>query len=131
MNAKCYYLILVMVSFLAPNAFAQKLDTLKRKDGDGRYFIQIRSYGLVTEEGYLQNDIREGIWTRYWHTNFPKELITYRQGKKDGTYIGLTPAGNIELIEHYKSDKLEGPRRQYNGEGLLVEEALYSEGKKH
>jgi antitoxin component YwqK of YwqJK toxin-antitoxin module len=128
-----YYRCLIFLFCILPatEAFAQTTDTLKRRDGEGRYFIQVRSYGLVTDEGYLLNNLPEGVWITYWHTNLPREIITCKQGKKNGTKISMTPTGNIELLENYKNDKLDGPHRVYNGEGRIVEEALYSEGKKH
>ncbi len=125
------YLISLSLLMAASDSFAQQNDTLRRRDGDGRYFIQVRSYNIVTDEGYLQNNQPDGIWTTYWHTQLPKQLTSYRLGKKHGSVITMTPLGKIEKIENYKNDKLEGTSRLYNEEGMLVEEALFSEGKKH
>lgn len=127
----CCFFVLLSLCLFANEAFAQKLDTLRRKDGDGKYFIQVRNRGLLIEEGYLVNNIQDGIWTTFWHTSFPRELTTYDHGTKNGAHIGITPTGSIELIEHYKNNKLDGPKRSYNGEGQIIEDALYSEGQKH
>ena len=125
------YCLILLAFSLSLSATAQQNDTLRRKDGDGRYFVQIRSFGLVTDEGYLQNNIPDGIWTKYWHTYFPREITTYKMGKKNGSRILVAVTGDIEAVENYKNDALDGPMRVYNGEGKILEEALYSGGKKH
>lgn len=111
---------------------AQQNDTLRRKDPNGWDFIQVRSYNVVIAEGYLNKGVREGVWNEYYPTVVPSSVTTYLHGKKDGLAMKITAAGMVEVVEHYKNDKLEGPYRMYNSEGMgLLEESFYSEGKKH
>lgn len=107
-------------------------DTLRRKDANGWDFIQIRSYNLLMAEGYSFNGMKEGVWTEYHTTSYPASTTTYLHGKKDGLAMKISGSGNVQSIENYKDDKLEGPYRAYNNEGVgILEESYYSEGKKH
>ena len=113
-------------------ANAQSLDTLRRKDANGWEFFQVKRGNNVLSEGYKHNDIAEGTWTSYWDNGYPQHIYNYKSGKKDGAHIQLNQQGYTEIVEHFKNDMLEGPRRVYQpGSSFLTEEAFYSEGKKH
>ncbi len=127
-----FSLLLIMV-LVSNTLFAQRNDTLRRKDANGWEFIQVRDYNVVTTEGHLHNGIAEGVWNEYFPTTVPSKLTTYLHGIKDGEEITVNGAGMIVSVAHYKDGKLEGPKRVYNTEnGMgLLEETYYSEGKKH
>ncbi len=125
-------LLTLFTTGLTITTFAQQNDTLRRKDANGWDFIQVRSYNVVRAEGYVHNGIREGVWNEYHPNSIPSNVTAYLHGKKDGMAMTITGGGMVETVEHYKNDNLEGPRRVYNSESLgLLEEAYYSEGKKH
>ena len=116
----------------ATTGFAQQNDTLRRKDPNGWEFIQVRAYNVVRLEGYLHNGIKEGVWSDFHPMGFPSGTTSYLHGKKNGMAMKITGAGMVEALENYKDDKLEGPVRVYNPEGMgLLEESYYSDGKKH
>ena len=113
------------------NAFAQKVDTLRRKDAADWEFIQVRNNNAVTMEGNRHKGIMEGVWTDYWDNGYPHYVTTYIAGTRDGLHLEMTRNGIIELLENYKNGLLEGPRRTYSNGYAVSEEVYYSEGKKN
>src|SRR4051812_34695422 len=73
---KTTLLALFIIVVTVPRLFAQ-MDTLKRKDPNGWEFIQIRKGGVTTLEGHLNKGIQQGVWTSYWASNYPQQIITY------------------------------------------------------
>jgi len=123
-------LLLVLLSLGFTTLHAQHLDTLRRKDANGWTFIQVRNNGIVLTEGREHDHIPEGVWTTFWDNGFPHNMVTYRNGKRDGVSLKITRDGYTELVENYVNDLLEGPRRTYNRSAAASEEAYFSEGKK-
>ena len=111
----------------------RNLDTIRRKDAGGWEFMQVRlpDHKTVYSEGSLHNGIKEGAWTTYWETGFPKTITCYTEGKKNGSYIETDPGGAIVKLINYKNDKLEGPSRTYMSRGSMTEESYYSNGEKN
>jgi len=133
MHMKKHHLLAatLLLTLLADKAEAQYMDTLKRKDPDGWEFVQMRAGGVVNEEGYLHNGIKENVWSSYWPSGYPKTVQGYLHGKRDGVYMRVTEEGGVDVVEQYKDDKLEGPRRVYYIRGPRMEETYYSDGKKN
>lgn len=123
--------LLLPLCFVTTVAAAQNLDTIRRKDADGREFIQVLESGNLQCEGYNINGLQDGIWTLYQPSKYPGELISYKAGKKEGTHLKIRGDGTVEYIEQYKNDLLEGPRRIYNARGPIAEEIWYSAGMKN
>lgn len=124
---------LLISSVLAFNSlFAQSTpDTIKRNDPDGWVFMQVRKDGYVAAEGNTHKGIQEGVWSSYWSTGYPNQMVTYLHGKKDGLAMRMLEEGILDYVEHYKNDKLEGPRRTFHIRGPIYEETYYSDGKKN
>ncbi|MFN4246196.1 MAG: toxin-antitoxin system YwqK family antitoxin [Flavipsychrobacter sp.] len=133
MNKKTIFGLLLTGLFISAtdNVSAQSFDTLRRKDKNGWEFLQIRDGKTVMQEGHLHNGKIEGVWILFWDSGFPRTISSYVNGEKDGITTGMTGDGQMDFIEHYKEDKLEGPRRTYHIRGPIYEETYYSEGKKH
>jgi antitoxin component YwqK of YwqJK toxin-antitoxin module len=132
MYGRYLYPVIVAVILSGGQAYAQKSDTLRRKDVNGWEFVQVRSYNKVVAEGYLSNGQKEGVWTEFHPTFYPSSTTTYLHGKKDGVAMSISAAGQVLSVENYKGDKREGPYRLFNSEGTgVLEEAYYSEGQKH
>lgn len=117
----------------SPSLWAQsRIDTVKRDDGHGRVFIQVYSYQSLMEEGYTQDGVREGVWLVYWPDSYPSRIISYKEGKQDGIYMEVDPAGKIQLVEYYKDGKREGPRKRYHEtQAIILESENYKAGLRH
>lgn len=106
-------------------------DTIRRKDADGWVFMQVKKDGYVNAEGSLHNGIIEGVWSTYWSSGYPQTLTSYVHGKKDGLQMRMLEEGILDYIQHFKDDKLEGPKRTYHIRGPIYEETYYSNDKKN
>ena len=111
----------------------RNMDTIRRKDAGGWEFMQVRmpDHQTIYLEGTLHNSIKDGAWTMYWETGYPKTITYYTEGKKNGTYIETDPGGGIVKVINYKNDQLEGPSRSFLSHGGITEEAYYSNGKRN
>ena len=124
---------IIAVFAFTSSAYAQEADTIKRKDPGGWEFMQIyvKSNQQLVMEGYLYKGKKDGVWSDYWPSKYPKTVTTYRQGKKDGAHIEFDAEGTVHLVEHYKNDLLVGPRKVYKHRGPVILDEMYSQGKKH
>jgi len=110
--------------------------------------------GLVVEEGYVINGVKNGQWTSYDEggkiyavTNYingkknGKELIfnkrfqvetmvSYTDDQYDGIY-GEYKNGRPEQEVSYKMGQFDGPTRMYFKTGKLQKEVNFKDGKQH
>jgi antitoxin component YwqK of YwqJK toxin-antitoxin module len=124
-----YLLLLTALLCFTQDTFAQKIDTLRRRDPDGWEFIQLVRGNMVVSERNLHHGILEGNWIEYWENKLPHTIVAYRNGKKNGISIDIRKTGQVELTESYSNDKLDGPTRRYNPGIGIAEEAYYSSGE--
>ena len=107
---------------------AQADDTLRRKDPDGREFIQIIRNKNVFTEGYLQHGKKQGVWTEFWESKLPHYVTTYDNGVRNGLFLDIRRTGQVENLNYYRNDLLDGPARRFMPGGVIVEESYYSDG---
>lgn len=126
------FISFLLLAFIFFQGSAQPFDTLRRKDPGNREFIQVRKGANIHAEGYVENGLTEGVWTQYWENGYPISMITFRKGKMDGLKVNYNAQGMIEVMENYRDDLLEGPKRAYrSGTQFLSEEIYFIEGKMH
>jgi len=109
-------------------AMAQQMDTLRRKDADGNEFIQVLRAKSLFLEGNLQHGQSEGVWTEYWDNMVPHRVTTYHKGKRQGIFMDIRRTGNVEQVNNYTNDQLDGPSRRFTMGAGIAEEIYYSEG---
>ncbi len=84
-------------------------------------------YNRVNEAGE-----RDGEWRFYYDSGELREIITYRDGRKDGPQFQFYPNGNLSLETYWDSDStaswLDSVTRQYSEYGQLVMEGWYRDG---
>lgn len=132
MNLKQCFLMIAIFCSAAEAVNAQSLDTLRRKDADNWEFLQVRKGKVLLSEGYQHNGVPEGTWVTYHDSGYPLEITNYRHGKRNGVHVEVNAQGYTELVENYKDDLPDGPRRVYQiGSSFINEESYYSDGKKH
>jgi antitoxin component YwqK of YwqJK toxin-antitoxin module len=77
--------------------------------------------------------VLNGPYTSYSQKDFKKtEEGTYKNDKKDGTWLAYYPGGKIvAVLTNYKEGKLSGDMRQFDQRGNILNETQYKEGVKH
>ncbi len=144
----CYFFIsksiilLLFTLFINLNLFSQSIylkdgkitssDTVNRKDKNGlkqgTWVFELKS-GIVKVEGYI-NDTLEGTMKIFRLVD--AKLLheeQYLNGKRNGHYIDYDEKDSIELIQHYKNNKLHGNIKWYY-KSKLMEDMNYKNGKK-
>jgi hypothetical protein len=117
-------LILILVLFLSVTASAQwkdykigpKGDTLNRIDMKGRkqgaWVIHVdNAHGErgYEEEGYFENDKREGAWRRFSLEGDVLSIENYRWGNKNGKSQYFTNTGDLLREESWKAVNPDNP----------------------
>src|SRR6185312_6168590 len=133
-------ILLVIISLSAKESNAQNkpgtgngkmFDTLTRKDANGWEFMQVRGEGAIWSEGNLHNGIREGVWSSYWNTGYPRNMTSYINGIRTGPSLEIDVTGFILEVDNYKDDLLEGPQRMFQkGSVKMTQETYFSKGKR-
>ncbi|HXS38243.1 MAG TPA: hypothetical protein VN721_16185 [Flavipsychrobacter sp.] len=129
---------LVIISLSAKESQAQNqtgkssmFDTVRRMDANGWEFMQVSGEGAIWSEGNLHNGIREGVWSSYWNTGYPRNMTSYINGLRTGPSLEIDVTGFILEVDNYKDDLLEGPQRMFQkGSVRMTEETYFSKGKK-
>lgn len=87
--------------------------------------------GVIREMGNALNGKRVGTWTLYGKDPVrPRKIVNYVDGKKNGVYIEMNEAGSIDIIAHFKDNKLHGSWAKYRF-GRPLETAEYQNGELH
>ncbi len=91
--------------------------------------VKRNAEGTVVEEGMLYNGQKVGAWITYEpEGNFPAQLITYADGRYNGTYLEFNQRGHITLRATYKDNQLHGPWAAYSF-GRVEKKANYKNGE--
>jgi antitoxin component YwqK of YwqJK toxin-antitoxin module len=118
--------------------------------------IEYFENGNIYSIGIFKNDLEEGNWTYYNEDGSKNHNCNYKSGLLHGEYKIFDEYGIISSIRHfengeelfkngdsityysngqikskcyYKNGKLEGPRIEYNYQGVVIEEENYFNGK--
>ena len=70
-------------------------------------YVTYYSNGNLKEEGFIKNDINEGLWKYYYKDGQLDKKGNFKNGKKDGLWEAYLN-GKIVQSYNYKLDKLEG-----------------------
>lgn len=126
-----FLLVAALSAGFSISANAQKVDTLRRNDPGGWEFVQVRAGDYVMAEGKYLNGRREGVWTEFWESKLPHYVTSYSKGLRNGVHLDIRKSGQVEKIENYSNDKLDGPMRHFTpaAGGGIVEEIYFSEGE--
>lgn len=110
-----------------------------------------------TEQGFLVNGVKNGVWITYFdgeEAGKIKTLASYSNGVLNGPYYEYTNRGQIETevnyinglydgvvssykfgrttsSRSYKANELDGPSYEYFGDGKLQKETNFKKGKQH
>lgn len=73
------------------------------------------SNGLIRERGQMRNGLAVGAWQFYEGDQdaIPAKLITFVDGRYNGVYLEYDDQGGLDLIAHYRNNKLHGPWGNY------------------
>ncbi|HPB58226.1 MAG TPA: hypothetical protein PLL49_06945 [Bacteroidales bacterium] len=122
------------------NGLIQGVGGYTQKNGSGESMYNgnwqiINDDGGITAELNLNNDIRNGVSTFYYHGE-KQQVVPYLNGKVDGTAWVYFPDLGLEkqplrISIEFKNDNLEGVRKEYNRYGVLIEEAHYKNDLLH
>ena len=98
-------------------------------------WIIVNGDGGIVAEINLDNDVRNGISTIYYHGE-KQQVVPYLNGQIDGTgLIYFTDLGleeqPLQISLNFKNDKLEGVREEYNRYGVLIEKSYYKNDELH
>ncbi len=128
---------------------------LEAIDSGGKHAIKRDDSGNITEEGFLLNGNKNGVWITYHSDNQRiKTVANYSENQLNGPFLQFNNRGQIESkagyrngqyhglygkykfgraeeeIE-YKNGQIDGALRKYFGNGKLQQEAEYKNGKQH
>jgi antitoxin component YwqK of YwqJK toxin-antitoxin module len=99
------------------------------KQGSGEYKLYADT--VVLESGQIQDGLRVGVWSRYFHDG--KSLWaedTYVQGKREGKSTVFFPEGEINVEGTMKADKQEGEWIWNYENGFTETRVTYRDGIK-
>lgn len=117
---------------------------------------KIDNEGKVTEEGFLSNGVKNGVWLVYFEGDNSatiKTLSSYSNGTLTGPVLEFSNRGQIDARKgyannalnglsaaykfgkpesetYYKNGKLDGTFKEYR-DGKVIKEIEYSDGKKN
>jgi antitoxin component YwqK of YwqJK toxin-antitoxin module len=93
-----------------------------------------RSYptGAKVEEGFYKDDLRDGVWKKYYPSGKLRSEITYVLGKPHGYYVTFYSNGGIEEQGNWIDEKNVGEFKRYYENGKVHQHFYFNEqGKRH
>lgn len=92
---------------------------------------KVDGQGRLVEEGMLIDGKRNGLWIKYYvQKQLPKEIANFANDMYNGLFVQYTNYGQIEMLAHYRNNKLHGKYIKYRI-NRPVEEADYVDGVYH
>lgn len=73
--------------------------------------------------------IKEGKCTYFYSNGQPKELLYYKNNRREGEGIEFYPDGNIHVRKNYLHGRLEGMLLEYYPNSTIKREEMYKNGK--
>lgn len=93
-------------------------------------------FKFYDEEGKLSVDAqfdkkgeRTGKWQWYYKNGNTKEILYYKNGKKEGENTLFFENGKKYIETTFKNDEFDGVYKMYNNDGGLIEKKYYKNGK--
>jgi len=98
-------------------------------DSPGLFKVSVSdNNGSLSASGTYRNDKREGSWVEYHPSGLVKTITSYVDGKKEGVFAELNSSGQLLKRCTYHNDQREGEYKEYNYT-TLKEERFYKAGK--
>ncbi len=92
---------------------------------------KVDGQGRIMEEGMLVDGKRNGMWIKYYvEKRLPNEVANFANDMYNGPFLKYTNYGQLEMIAHYRNNKLHGRYAKYRL-GRPIEEADYVDGQYH
>ncbi len=85
--------------------------------------------GQKRRETPYKNGKKEGLHTRWWENGQKKEEVNYKDGKKEGLYRTWWENGRGWCHYYYKNGKEDGIHTEYDGDGKMSHQEIYSYGR--
>ncbi|MFN8142941.1 MAG: toxin-antitoxin system YwqK family antitoxin [Bacteroidia bacterium] len=119
--------------FLQAEKTENKADTIISKDPNdpSREYIRILNFkGVLTEQGYMKNGRKDGVWREYVNGNgILSKLTEYNMGRKNGASISFSVIGQATVDETFVNDTLQGKRTTYLSNGRIKNTENYLNGQ--
>ena len=80
---------------------------------------------LVSKEG----EIPDGVIIERYNNGRPKNVLLFKEGKRNGNAIGFYESGKLKKIVTFKDDKPVGESKMYYENGNLLMESRIENGK--
>ncbi len=116
---KLFFALLLISTFSMSAAITNKLvaDTNKTDAQGKKTGIWKEKKDMFTYYGTYKNGSREGLWVGYHPNGIISSLEEYQAGKKNGYSIGIDVAGFYNRKETYVNDTLNGTSLIYTNAG--------------
>ena len=128
--------LLTCLFLLSPNVVMS--ETVKYEDlvtRKGLYY-QKSSDGPFTGkttgkvQASFKNGKKEGPWVGYHENGQLRYKITYKNGKKEGPWVGFYKNGQLRRKGNFKNGKWDGPFVSYYKNGQVISKGTFKKGKK-
>ena len=83
----------------------------------------------LKETGEFKLGVKDGEWKSWYPDGKQKELVTWRQGRKNGIYILYNELGNKMAEGQFKNDLLDGTFYTFDNRGNPIIEKNYKAGE--
>ena len=117
-------LAILFISLSSPSWSMTLGDLVER---DGLYyekFTDVPFSGEVTggfwnEQGSFKNGKRDSTWVNYHNNGQLRDKGNYKKGKEEGAWVGYHKNGRLEYKGIYKNGSIEGPWVWYESDGSV------------
>ena len=125
-------LTILFISLLSSPSWSVTIGNLVERDGlYYEKFTDIPFTGEVTgrEQGSFKNGKKEGAWIGYWEDGQLYYKGNYKNDEREGAWVGYFENGQLSFKENYKNGKEEGEYISYWGDGRLLTKGNFKNGK--
>jgi hypothetical protein len=105
-------------------------DTISVRKSAQIQLVQYLKNGKIAEEGILDNNRKQGIWSIYNDYGAILKLQSFDKAILMGPSITFNGDGMVRAKENYFNNQLEGLQRYYTNGNHLYFETYYADGKK-
>ena len=127
---------IVLLTLLFPSfAYGVTMDDLVKRDGlYHKKFTDVPFTGKTTGfvKGTFKNGKKNGTWVIYYDNGQLLTKSTYKDGKLDGPVVQYSPNGKVVSTGTFKDGRMDGGWQYYNEDGSkdLDLSGTYKNGKK-
>ena len=120
----------IILTLLTSFQLSAQQDTISVRKTAQIQLVQYLKNGKITEEGMLDNNRKQGIWSIYNDYGAILKLQSFDKAILMGPSITFNGDGMVRAKENYFNNQLEGLQRYYTNGAHLYLETYYSDGKK-